>query len=559
VQDFRFAPRGSAVALVRTVADADVSTIEVYPAAAATQRWSWPLRAPSGPRLVDVSLETWAGNTLYCSAAVEGSQDRALHALDVETGLLRLVARTSAYPSVSDHDGVQQAVVTLSHGGRLQQCVGTVRLPIDGAVAACAVAAWQPRVLVAAAAGSGPAESVSAVGFQPDQIGVLAIGNLGREYRALLVLVRDGDVRCLRERAGAELESACLSRDRHRVLLVWNVEGRSQIEVVDPVSGEVVAHCDPPGDVVYGADIAPDGERIAVAVTDPAQPSQVWEMDPDGARARRLSPAHRGPARRTPDAELIRVRSRDGTPLTAWAYRPAGSLGGACVLSLHGGPDAQERPAHDPLRAALLARNITVVAPNVRGSRGFGRTFSAKDDREGRFGAREDVVAIAGAVLERGLASPGQLGVLGTSYGGYLALCALQDAVEVFAAGVLVSGVTDLARYVEGTAGWRRPIAAAEFGDPEHDAALLERLSPLPGLLRSRAPLLVVHGSRDRVVPTADAIDVVRRLRRAEREVDLFLVPGAGHGFAPRHLRAVTRRVGHWLSLHLAGHLAGAA
>lgn len=552
VEDFRFAPDGDAVAVVRAAPGSAGATIEVDAAPGGPPRRP-PLRTPPGPALLDVSLQAWVADALLFTAAVQGGEERDLHALDVRTGRVRLVARTGDHPSISDHDGTGEAAVTLAHGGRLQQRAGTVRLPAGGSDAG-----WQPRVLVTAAGGPGAPESVAAVGLLPGSAGLLpgsagllVVGNLGREFRALLAVDGEGAVRCVRERPGAELESAALTGDRRRALLVWNVEGRSRLEVVAVPSGEVLARCDPPGDVVHGADIAPGGERIAVAVTGPRQPAQVWEADPDGSRAVPVSPGHPRTRRRAPDAELIRVAGRDGTALTAWVYRPDGAARG-CVLSLHGGPDAQERPAHDPLRAALLARGLTVVAPNVRGSRGFGRTFSAKDDREGRFGAREDVVAVAGAALERGLAVPGRLGVLGLSYGGYLALCAVQDAPELFAAGVLVSGVTDLARYVRGTAGWRRPIAAAEFGDPEHDAALLDRLSPLPGLLRSRAPLLVVHGARDRVVPAADAVDVVRRLRGAGRDAELLLVPRAGHGFTPRELGAVTRRVERWFARHLA-------
>src|SRR5207302_2748811 len=128
--------------------------------------------------------------------------------------------------------------------------------------------------------------------------------------------------------------------------------------------------------------------------------------------------------------------AQDGLPLTGWLYRPSPDVrsldtadGGSgalpAVLSLHGGPEAQERPVFSPLHQALVAAGMVVFAPNIRGSFGFGRAFVHADDRYGRLDAIADVVSSAGYLVGRGYADPQRLAVTGRSYGGYASLRAL--------------------------------------------------------------------------------------------------------------------------------------
>jgi dipeptidyl aminopeptidase/acylaminoacyl peptidase len=208
---------------------------------------------------------------------------------------------------------------------------------------------------------------------------------------------------------------------------------------------------------------------------------------------------------------------------------------GPAAVWLHGGPEAQERPTFEPEHQALAAAGITVFAPTIRGSAGFGREFAHADDGPNRYRAFSDVEASARFMVTAGLADPARIAVTGRSYGGYLTLAALAFLPGVFAAGVDVCGMSDLLTFYRDSEPWIAAAAVPKYGDPLADRALLEDLSPLARAGEIRAPLLVVHGEHDTNVPLGEAHRIVGALRALDRPVEYLELPGEGH---------VYRRVG---------------
>ena len=210
----------------------------------------------------------------------------------------------------------------------------------------------------------------------------------------------------------------------------------------------------------------------------------------------------------------------DGLPLSGWLFRPTGAFGSTPTLIwLHGGPEAQERPIFQPLLQALLAEGVAVFAPNVRGSGGYGRTFTQADDlrpavrrdhRRARRGRRRWCAA----------GSPTRAGSRfgGRSYGGYLTLVALARFPELFRAGIDVCGIADFDHVLRSrpSRGSRRPPSRST-ATRRRDATLLRALSPIHSADRITAPLLVVHGAYDTNVPIVEAEQIVAALRDARR------------------------------------------
>ena len=240
------------------------------------------------------------------------------------------------------------------------------------------------------------------------------------------------------------------------------------------------------------------------------------------------------PSRRLVEPELVRFDSHDGLTLTAWLYRARGSVPAPAMLSLHGGPEAQERPVFNPQHQVLAAAGITVFAPNIRGSSGFGRAFVHADDRYGRVDAIRDVAECARVLAERGWADPARIAVTGRSYGGYATLMALVRHAPAFAAGVDICGMSDLLTFYRDTEPWIAAAAVTKYGDPVADRALLAELSPLHQAASITVPLLVVHGELDTNVPLAEATQIVRRLRELGRPVEYLELAGEGHEY--RHV-----------------------
>ncbi|MET8092090.1 prolyl oligopeptidase family serine peptidase [Micromonospora sp. NPDC005220] len=394
--------------------------------------------------------------------------------------------------------------------------------------------------------------------FGPDGTSVLARTDAFSELAALvrvdLTRPEQPPTR-LAARPDAELEQVALTADRGRAALLWNTYGgRSELSLLDLAGGvqRVVAA---PGEVLDDAVFAADGDLLCLTAQGPVQPREVWLVDPSTGAPRTLRPdtgaARTGGSGVAP--QLVDLRARDGLPLSGWLYRPAGPGPWPTAISLHGGPEAQERPGYNPLFQALVAQGVAVFAPNVRGSSGFGRSFVAADNLAGRYGAIADVAACAEHLLDSGVARPGQLGCLGRSYGGYLVLAVLVNFPGLFAAGVAECGISDFHTFYAGTEPWIAAAAVSKYGDPVRDAELLRDLSPMTHIDRLDVPVLLIHGANDTNVPAGESAQVARALAARDVPHGHLVLTGEGHDFLTLD-NAETARTATtaWLTRHLA-------
>ncbi len=351
-----------------------------------------------------------------------------------------------------------------------------------------------------------------------------------------------GQAGVLAPRDDAELEGLDADDAGRLLLLVWNVAGTSELQLYDTRSQAVRPVPGLPGSVVSGALLSRDGSRVLLAVEGPERPRELWTVDVATLTWQRLTDV---PA--LPDVALVvptleHLVGRDGLALTGWLYRVPGRVGrGPAMLSLHGGPEAQERPTFNPQHQAMVAAGVDVFAPNIRGSSGFGRTFVHADDVRGRRDAFDDVLACHDHLVTTGVAERGRVAVTGRSYGGYLTLAMLAFSPGVFAAGVDICGMSDLHTFYRDTEPWIAAAAVTKYGHPEHDYALLRALSPLHAVANITVPLLVVHGELDTNVPLGEATQVVAALRSLDRPVEYLQLDGEGHEYR----RAGSRKLLH--------------
>ena len=197
----------------------------------------------------------------------------------------------------------------------------------------------------------------------------------------------------------------------------------------------------------------------------------------------------------------------------------------------------------------LLNTGITVLAPNVRGSGGFGRSFMHADDKEKRFAAIDDVAECVRFLVDTGLAAPERIACAGWSYGGYLTLAALTFHPALFTAGISICGMSDLLTFYRNTEPWIAAAAYPKYGHPVRDRELLEQLSPLRRVDSLTAPLLVVHGAHDTNVPVSESEQIVEALLQAGRPVRFLLFDDDGHGIDKRENRAaLTTAIAEWLN-----------
>jgi fermentation-respiration switch protein FrsA (DUF1100 family) len=347
-----------------------------------------------------------------------------------------------------------------------------------------------------------------------------------------------GEARVLAARADADLEGLDADDAGRLLLLVWNVVGVSEIELFDTVTGHSTLVPGIPGLVVSDPILSRDGSTVVMGIEGPERPREIWSLDTAKLAWTRVSEVPALPERTLVRPTLEAYESADGMPLTGWLYRATdmadeatNDTGGRAMLSLHGGPEAQERPTFSPEHQAMVAAGITVFAPNVRGSSGFGRAFVHADDVEKRYGAFADVIASARHLVTLGAAARESIAVTGRSYGGYLTLASLAFHPGVFAAGVDICGMSDLHTFYRDTEPWIASAAITKYGHPRKDRTLLRALSPLRSVDSITAPLLVVHGEHDTNVPIGEAHQIVAALRKRRRTVDYLELAGEGHDY----------------------------
>ncbi len=345
---------------------------------------------------------------------------------------------------------------------------------------------------------------------------------------------RPGALEVIAGRDDAMLDQFELTPDGQTAVLIWNVAGRGELAFLDLETLEQRPGPAFAPEVLYAPDFSADGALLAFETTGSASPHEIWVYDLRADKAWQVTHSpHPGVLLETlVQPELVRFSAHDGLELSAWLYHPTGfKAPGAVVLSFHGGPEGQERPYFSATYQALLAQGIAVLAPNVRGSGGFGKTFVNLDNGALRVNAIRDIQACADYVLDAGIAAPGRLGIMGGSYGGYMTMAGLTDYPDLFSAGVNLFGVVNFKTFFEQTEPWMAAISKIEYGDPDTEADMLASLSPINKIDRVIAPTLVLHGANDTNVPVVEAEQVVENLKQRGVPVDYILFPDEGHGF----------------------------
>jgi dipeptidyl aminopeptidase/acylaminoacyl peptidase len=378
-------------------------------------------------------------------------------------------------------------------------------------------------------------------------------------HQAALVDVRDGSVRLLKPGPWAQ-RSNHFSPDGRRLLFTTYLDGRTTFSLYDVASGKTAPVRLPDGFNDTASDqngFSPDGAHILVAHQASNTPFDFWVVDAKTGAARQLTRfglASIDPAR-LPKAQIVHYKSFDGTVISAFVWIPfnlARDGKAPAVVLPHGGPTSQYRERFDPTAVALASRGFVVIAPNVRGSTGYGRAFQEADYRDLGGGDLKDEIAGVHFLVETGYVDEKRVGMTGGSYGGYMTLMALGKAPGLLAAGVSEYGIID----------WRaiwlhadlpnRQYLESFLGDPVKDKAAYEAASPLTYLKNATAPLLVLQGDNDARVTKDQAEKVVELMKANGRTVEAHFYPGEGHGFFKREdqIDALERTVA-WLEKYL--------
>jgi dipeptidyl aminopeptidase/acylaminoacyl peptidase len=330
-----------------------------------------------------------------------------------------------------------------------------------------------------------------------------------------------------------DVDALKLSPDGQVLAMVANEEGYSRWSLRDVVTGSELPVPEPPPGVCAFLAFAPDSSALSFTLTGPRHPADVWVFDLREHTTRQVTRSSLAgiPRASFVTPELVRYPAFDGRTIPGFLYRPHGSERGLTVLvEVHGGPESQRRVEFNAVYQYFLGRGYAILAPNVRGSTGYGRAYTHLDDVEKRMDSVADLAHAARWLADSGMAAPDRIAVMGGSYGGFMVLAALTNHPELWAAGVDIVGIANFVTFLENTGPWRRHLREAEYGSLERDRALLEAISPIHKVDRIRAPLMVIHGANDPRVPVGEAEQIVDSVRGRGGTVEYLRFEDEGHG-----------------------------
>jgi len=235
------------------------------------------------------------------------------------------------------------------------------------------------------------------------------------------------------------------------------------------------------------------------------------------------------------EARSLLVPSFDGLQVPVHFFIPNGTSADAprpALFLIHGGPDEHLDPLYSSAIQYLTNRGFVVVAPNVRGSTGFGMHFGSLDSGDWGGGHIRDIVELASAVRTLDFIDPDNLFIAGMSFGGFSVMSLVTQYPDTFRAAVDFFGFTELASFVDSWPRYLQRHLSVELGfDPRIDQARNRALSPLYHVERIRIPLQIHQGANDNRVPRVQSDWLVQRLRSLGGSVEYFVYTDEGHGF----------------------------
>jgi dipeptidyl aminopeptidase/acylaminoacyl peptidase len=321
---------------------------------------------------------------------------------------------------------------------------------------------------------------------------------------------------------------------------IWtlNVDGSSQLRARHLADGSTLELPELPPGTVSALSASADGSRVAVLFATGTQPTNIAVVDIARRSFDVLTDSRPVAADSSTfvEPELVRFPTHDGRAIPAYLYRPAGEGPFALVLSIHGGPEFQERPSYnyDGLYQYLLSRGIGVLAPNVRGSTGYGTAYQKLIHHDWGGDELRDFEQAHRHLTTLDWVDPARIGVFGGSFGGFATLSCVSRLPGLWAAAVSVVGPSNLMTFASTVPPTWRRLMAEWVGDVETEADFLRERSPITYADDIVTPLFVIQGANDQRVAQAESDQIVERLRARGIEVRYDVYPDEGHGFTKR-------------------------
>jgi dipeptidyl aminopeptidase/acylaminoacyl peptidase len=381
--------------------------------------------------------------------------------------------------------------------------------------------------------------------WSKDSTRLYLTSNAGGEFSELAYLdLPKKELKVLSRHIPWDIENFSLSVDGKRLTGVVNNNGVDELRMFDALSGAELAKPNvPPGSLSNVDWHDSRADELGFFLNSPQSPGDVYSLNAATGAITRWTTAY-APANVQPSQfispELVKWKSFDGREISGWLFLPdAKKFPGKrpVKVDFHGGPEAQATVRFmGRWNYFLNEMGLAILMPNVRGSTGYGKSFTKLDDGF----KREDSVKDAGALLDWIGTHPrldgGRVVISGGSYGGYMSLATAFQYNDKIRASIDIVGISNFVSFLNNTESYRRDLRRIEYGD-ERDPKMREfqeRIAPLNNAGKIKKPLFVIHGKNDPRVPVGEAEQIAAKVRGNGTPVWTLIADNEGHGFARR-------------------------
>jgi dipeptidyl aminopeptidase/acylaminoacyl peptidase len=332
-----------------------------------------------------------------------------------------------------------------------------------------------------------------------------------------------------------------LPQDGTKIAFVANEDGFGVLHLLNTKSGKEEHVPNLPKGVISGVNWHKNSHDLGFNLASARSSSDVYSLDTQTGKVERWTFSETGGLNTEtfPEADLIHWKSWDGRSISGFLYRPPSKFTGKrpVIINIHGGPEGQFRPSF-PGRWDYFMNElgIAMIAPNVRGSTGYGKTFLSLDNGFLRAGSYQDINSLLDWIQTQPDLDSSRVLVTGGSYGGFMTLAVATNYNDRICCSVDVVGPSNLVTFLEHTSGYRKDLRRVEYGD-ERDPKMhefLESIAPFNKAKNITKPLFVIAGKNDPRVPASESEQMVSIVRQDGTPVWFLMAKDEGHGFAKK-------------------------
>ena len=377
--------------------------------------------------------------------------------------------------------------------------------------------------------------------FSPDGTHLLITSNAGNGYENVGLLdIASRKVEWL-TRDKWEISAGNFSPDGKTVTWTANVDGNTDIFLHQRATGKTTSLSLPKGVNYLGGSqsaFSRDGTKLLYYHNGPSAPSDVWVYSMATGKSQQVTHSLMAGVRSEDMVEpyLVHYPSRDGKwTISAFVYVPYNAPRNgqhAAIVYVHGGPTSQTHNSFNRFIQYVVNKGYFVIAPNYRGSTGYGKEFQNANLFDMGGGDLQDVLAAADWMKQTGYPDPKKLILMGGSYGGYMTMMGVTKAPDVWAAGVPIVPFVNWFTEIQNEDPVLQQSDLATMGDPEKNKALYEDRSPINFINQVKAPLLLLAGGHDPRCPKSETQQVVDAIKKRGGVIESKVYENEGHGFA---------------------------